>query len=279
MSTATAPAPAWPEQLPQHLSATQLALFAACPEKFRRRYVMGERTPSGAALVLGGAVGKTIELHLVEKIGEQDHAPIDEVFGQALADKVDSEGDQLVWGENESYNATQQTGLALVTSWARDVAPTINPVSVEHKVEYRIPGLPVPILGYIDIVEAERTIENKTAGRKPNRGEPRPDWIIQGLVYRAALGLPHEWHIGVKVKAPYWLTPASEGADQLRVEWQESARSLVDRILGVRARQMHAMFTLYGPDGPWPDGIDHESYGNSVCSWCGYKSDCAWWAS
>lgn len=269
-------APAWPEALPDHLSATQLALFATCPEKFRRRYVLGERTPAGAALVLGGAVGKTIELHLLDKIGGQDSAPIDEVFGQSLADKVDDAG-EVIWGPDESYNKTQATGLALVETWARDVAPAIQPVAVEHKVELRIPGLPIPIIGYVDIVEQARTIENKTAGRKPNRGEPKPDWIIQGWIYRAALGLPHEWHCGIKTQKPYWITPSVEGGESLRVEWDTRLEQLAHRLIGNRARQIHVMYALYGPDEPWLDGIDHEMYGNSPCGYCSYKPTCSWW--
>jgi hypothetical protein len=273
--SAVATPPAWPAELPQHLSSTQLSLFATCAEKFRRRYVLGERTPAGSALVLGGAVGATIEHYLTEKIGEQQHAPIDEVFGQTLSDKVDAQ--EVVWGEDESYNKTQATGLALVQTWVRDVAPSINPVAVEHKVELRIPNLPVPVIGYVDVVERGRTIENKTAGRKPNRGEPKPDWIIQGWIYRAALGLPHEWHCGIKTQKPYWITPASEGGASLRVEWDERLSSLAYRLVGNRARQIHAMYLLYGPDEAWPDGIDHEMYGNSPCSYCSYRPACDYW--
>jgi hypothetical protein len=274
VSVAAPIAPAWPEVLPQYLSPTQLSLYAECPEKFRRRYVMHERTPSSGPLVLGSAVGKTIEHHLRLKIGEQPPDPLDDVFGQTLSDVVDN--DEVIW-RDDSYNSVQEQGLALIREWSKHVEPTIHPVDVERRIEYHVASLPIPIIGYIDIVEAGRTIENKTAGRKPNRGEPKPDWIIQGLVYRAASGLPHEWHVGMKVKQPYWLTPADEAASLLRVEWDENQRRLVDRIIGIRAQQIHAMYAMFGPDGPWPDGIDHERYGNSACSWCAYKPNCAWW--
>jgi hypothetical protein len=77
------------------LSASSLRLLERCPERFRRRYLCGEREPAGGAMLVGKAVGQTVTAYYAA--GIQDGTRLSE----AEADDV------LVAGFDEGELATE----------------------------------------------------------------------------------------------------------------------------------------------------------------------------
>lgn len=270
MSAATI-ASTWPAELPDHVSPTQLELLSRCPEAYRRRYLQKERERFSGALALGRATDDAISFNLAQKIAthtDLSETDVVDVFAQSLVDAVDQNGGsgEVSWGESD-YNATQATGLGLVKAWHSDRAPSVQPIAVQRKIEYAPASLPVKVVGRSDFETLEATHELKTAARRESK--PKPTWWLQAVVYAAENGKRVELEVGVKNKAPYWLT--SSDAEGLRVE--PVASSIVERLIGTRLRQMHTYFLQYGADEMWPDATLHPW----SCGFCGFRPSCGWW--
>jgi len=84
----------------------------------------------------------------------------------------------------------------------------VQPIQVETRFEVDIPGVAVPVIGYIDVNEALRAIERKTARAKTV--VVKPGWRLQGLVYQYAKRQPVDYHVSVKTKTPAVYTADTE---------------------------------------------------------------------
>lgn len=267
---------AWPVELGEHLSASRLSMFQRCPEQFRRRYLLGEKERPGGALVLGSGVHRALEHNDRQKIESRIDLSVDEVqerFAAALDEKIDAEGgeSEIVWGDTDR-SRTQKKGLALVTAYHTHVSPTIQPIAVEKKITHTLPGLPVPIIGYVDVETADSIPERKVTGqiqRKPKEG-----WLLQAMVYRAALGKRVEWHTMTssdKHQTTHVLTPTDHPA--LSWAYTPGIAAMNDRLLGRIAMRLHSFWLMFGPDEPWEGNVTHPW----ACGFCGYRKDCDWW--
>jgi hypothetical protein len=281
---------AWPEALPDHLSATQMGMAQKCWEQYRRRYVLGQKVPPGGALVWGIADHYAHEVNFTQKIesgvdiGEED---VKLAFAEGFDRAVDRNGgtSEIKW-EDDKPGELKDAGVRLAATYHRQVSPRIQPTSVERKFSIEIPNVPVPVIGYIDL-EAERydetsepfavdptervAIERKTAKRKES--QPKPDWRVQGRLYQYVADLPVEWHISAKTKTPAVYTPREEPGLVLPREAPEAAATAA--LVATTARSIVAMYETFGPDEPWPGALTHPW----ACSWCGYRSSCRWWGN
>lgn len=280
-------APGWPAELPQHLSASQLALFSRCREAYRQRYIVKRSERVGSGLVLGAGVHAAQELNFEQKITSGVDLPIDVVedaFRDGYNKAVDRNGGdtEIAWGD-ENFTKTFDMGLALTRIYHAEVAPAIQPVAVEQKNEYFIPGVPVPIWTRIDVETATTVIDSKTTAKAETK--PKGQWILQGLIYRTQREKDVEWHLLVKTMDPKVVTPESPpparskpghpGFGGLTMPWSSGAKQLADRYLGRIVRDLHATYLMWGPDEVWPGALDHPW----ACGSCGWRAHCAWWQS
>jgi hypothetical protein len=279
--------PAWPEALPQHLSASQLALFARCREAFRQRYVLHRAERVSGGLVIGSAVHAAQEENFKQKIDNGVDLPLDvvlDVFRDGFAKSIDKNGGEsdIAWGDS-NLTASFEMGRALTTLYHEQVAPSIQPVAVEQKGEYYVPGVPVPLWTRIDVETETTVIDSKTCSKAETK--PKGQWIIQALLYRTQREKDVDWHLLVKTTEPKVVTPQSPppkgsraghpGFGDLRFPWSDGAKQLADRYLGRIIRDLHACYLMYGPDEPWPGARDHPW----ACASCGWRKDCPWWAA
>lgn len=258
----------WPSQV-KHLSASSLALFSECPEKYRRRYLEGVKTPPNGYLLWGRADHAAIQRDLEHRMDYGKGLSTDDVLDvfndewrRALADNED-----VVWDEGETAGSILDRGVKLVAVYHREVCPTIKPVAVEKKYEIRIPGSPVPILGFVDIETASQVIDRKTSGKRVNT--PLPQWWVQRSVYSLFTGKPVQWHVSVKTKEPYVLTgPELLSPVTNPVVTRAWAASIV--------QQISHCYEVFGPEDAWPgSGLTHPW----ACNGCGYRPTCSWWSS
>lgn len=265
-----APALAWPEPLPDHLSASQLSMLMRCPEQYRRRYVAGLMERPAAALVWGKADHQAHETNFRQKIDSHTDLPVDDIkvaFAEAFDQASD---DDIDWGADKP-GELKDKGVELVALYHQQVSPKVQPTAVEERFELRIPGVPVPVVGFIDVIEDARGIERKTAKQKASTVKPR--WLLQGLLYQLVERKPIEWHVCTKTKLPAVYTPETEPGLVL----PESALETTQRYVANAAAHAVALLERFGPDQPWPGAIADDW----ACSYCGWGPNgsraCAWW--
>jgi hypothetical protein len=122
------------------------------------------------------------------------------------------------------------------------------------------------VIGFVDVETERSMIERKTSSSVLRK--PKPEWIVQGLIYQAVKFKPIEWHVIVK-RTPKIVT--SRQARELRLD---ASVSTVDYLVRSFSLQVLDMYNRYGPDSPWPGAITHPW----ACSYCGWRPECYHWA-
>jgi PD-(D/E)XK nuclease superfamily protein len=281
----------WPPEL-DHLSAGSFKMLVRCPEQWRQRYVLGKKVPPALAMLVGGADHAAIEHSMRPKVESGTDLPVQEVqtrFVHELEARVDNSGGL---GEIEirgaadkparvkAYDEARRDGPHLVGIYHEKVSPTLQPLVVEKQFSIEVPGVPVPVIGYIDMIaapaqetlmesEGPAIIERKRAGSAKSKAEP--DWTMQGEVYQLSDPLPYHFHISVATKNPRVLTP-SLGAPALAVPLAPRKRS--ELLVRQLAAEVGFYYMRYGPEHPWPAKGKLHPW---ACAYCGYKPDCWGW--
>ncbi len=168
-----------------HLSFSSVNTFLLCGESWRRRYVVNEQAPISDNLVLGSAFHDAVESYLR---GAPD---LEDAFEQSWSQQLER-GQTIAW-ESGDAGATHNIGLRMVR--AKSVKPMLDQVRqnfdpehglIERRVKLHVPGVPVPIIGYIDCIGRDGVpCDFKTAARMWPDGKAEED--LQSLVYLAAL--------------------------------------------------------------------------------------------
>lgn len=264
-----------PWRLPvEHLSATSLTMAQRCPEQWRRRYVLGEKERPGAALVLGSADHRTHEFNYTQKVVSGVDLPTDTMVDfftdvawlTAMEEKGGAE--EISWNEGEGPDVLRVKGAEMIRVYHETVSPRIQPIAVE--VEFRVDvGLPVPILGFVDVEREEALTERKTS--KNSMSQPKPEWRLQGRLYQLARPKPVEWHVVTKGKVPKAITPLE--APDLLLEAGNKGPERAAHLARVTGRLLNDMYSTFGPDEPWPGAITHPW----ACGFCGWRNRCHWW--
>jgi PD-(D/E)XK nuclease superfamily len=254
----------------EHLSATALARFAECPESYRQRYLLKTADKMSAPRFQGIVNHRVHEQLFLSRRNNIPVSDLDGLYRQVWEDTLWSEGEPE-WRDDP--NAVAEIGLRMVRLYEERVAPTLAAVAVEERVECRVPGVPVPLIGYLDVVEADRIRERKTTGRKTV--SPTPRWRFQALVYQFATGLPVQWDVITSQVTPQ-LYQAPEHPDLfLPVGDLSATRDLVYQL----AVSLNATYESFGADRVWPTlGV----FGAWTCKQCPvgpqYAATCRIWS-
>ena len=290
----------WPPEI-GHISASGLKMLAACPEQYRRRYLKGEKGRPGAALVWGRADHAAIEANYAPKVASGVDLPttdVIDVFAAELDQAVEESGgvDEIDWGKDakgktgarKAAGETKDRGVLLVTAYREQVCPVFQPEAVEEQFSVTVPAIPVPIIGYLDLVgrdapaaftvedapqSALKIVDRKTSSRTAKT--PNADWRVQAGIYMLHRWLPHEWHLSVKTKEPKIVTPTTEPG--LVLKPSPLLKRQIEMQMSHLARQLAFYYVTYGPDETWPGAILHDWR----CSFCFWKDDgnppCEFW--
>lgn len=257
----------WPKDLPQHLSWSQASTHETCPEQYRLSYVRLIKAPPKGYLVIGSADHKTVAQNMEQKIESHVDLPLNEMrerYVATLDEIVDEANGEVEWETFENRNKAQKAGLELVSAYHEVASPRVQPVTVERKIELSVPGVSVPVIGYVDIEETGNGIERKTTGRKVS--VPQSQWEGQGLLYAMAIGKPMHYHVSTRTKTAAVYTPVEEPG--LHLARDAASDALVLGWLRQKALQIFTDYMTYGPDEPWPTTRFRRQ---TACSWCGYR--------
>lgn len=265
-----------PGLLPDHISASQLAMFERCPEQYRQRYVWGRKEAPGGALILGKAFHSAQETGFRMRMQHGTRLSTGAIqdafsteFDRGVIAAQDSGEGEIQWGRM-SPGETKDIGVKATTTYYDYVAQAIRPIAVEDEFSVAFPGVDVPVVGFIDIVEEARVIDMKTATSKPKNGEPKPDWAIQEMVYQAVLQRPLEWHVITKTKTPAVYT--AETDPDYFIPWDDTVGMVAKAKIARGWWGIKSHYDRWGPDAPWDGHITH----NWACGYCGYYDNCRW---
>ena len=165
------------------LSPSGLGLLQMCGLAFKYKYLDKRPTLSGTAAAVGTAVHKSAEEDLNNKLSFSNLLPDDQI-GDVAADAFENAWESremmLQPEEKSDLSGTKATckdqSISLAHLHHDDLAPTIDPLHLEQKLEVEFEGFPLKLLGYADVIEADGVLRDlKTRARKPHANDAAND--------------------------------------------------------------------------------------------------------
>jgi hypothetical protein len=265
----------------RHLSASSIGMLMRCPRQFQHRYLRGEKERPGEAIVLGSMFHETLEWNYVQKIQSHVDQPISDavqyLHDVAVPKVIEENGgaDNIQW--DAEPEACISDAERITSAYYRHVVPRIQPTATEQKFTIEVPGVEVPIIGYIDVQEEERTLDTKT-GRQASR-KVKPSWQLQGRMYAFATQKPTEYHSISRAKTPTIVT-ALESADMIVPVPTEQQMTEFTKLVNVAADLLRHFMGTYGVDDEWPTWGAIPDFSRNVlpCDFCGWRQGCPAWS-
>lgn len=249
-----------------HISPSMLGLFCRCQEAFRRRYIEGIKLPPGIAACIGTGMHKGAEVNHRQKIESGEDLPVSDIQDAARDGYNRAICDGIFIPDGEEASAAKElakgvdTAVKLARAYAESLAPQITPIAVEEKLVAEVPGLRVPLLGIIDVLDiAHWCPDLKSAARKWPAG--KAEGGLQAPIYQYLLKAVH----GISDAMMSYEVITHKGEHQsLAVEVHaEDLGPIIARANGLLASLESGVFLPAEP-GHW------------MCSpkWCGYWHTC-----
>lgn len=177
-----------------HLSHSSIDKYLLCARKWRFNYVEKLVAPRTPALAFGDAFHRTIRAAVEARVAGDTTDPLS-IWPAKWAAAI-TEGSEIDWGsqipEQAENDGHRMFGSIPVRQAIRDLLPLIDGdgPAFERRVELRVPGIPVPIIGYMDMIAADGVVcDFKTAARAWTEKEAQSE--VQPLYYLAAQNQRH----------------------------------------------------------------------------------------
>lgn len=155
-----------------HLSASSLNLYRNEPALWTLRYLHGARDDAGPAAWRGSAVEAGVDWFCMRP----DDKPEECINKMLQRFELDASGEATDDIEKERAALCDFLKVATVA-----FKPFGQPVARQLKIEHRLDGIEVPVIGYVDYTFADSLLDLKTTWRLPS--SPKPDHKIQVALY------------------------------------------------------------------------------------------------
>lgn len=162
-----------------HLSPSSLAKFRAQPAAWVVHYLYGIRDESGPRAQRGKAVEAGVQVGLADP----DASLVKCTDAAQTNFELNMQGEISDEIESERMNICRMVEQALPL-----IRPLGRPDGYQLKIEYWMPNVPVPIIGYLDWQWPGLVVDLKTTLRMPSG--MRPDHQAQAALYSAAQKRP-----------------------------------------------------------------------------------------
>lgn len=185
----------------KRLSPSSLNCWAANPALWAVRYLRGVKSDPSPSMWLGSAVEAGLITYL--RTSDEDDANYSavhnfEMEANGLADDSTEAARLFVW-------PMLSQAIEAASEWEYDA------LAFQSRVEIELPGVALPVVGFIDIKFPERIVELKTTKACPS--EVRPDHLRQVALYSYATGLPASvLYVTPKKHREIFVTPDEAGA-------------------------------------------------------------------
>jgi putative RecB family exonuclease len=177
-----------------HLSYSSINTFLSCPANWKFHYLDKIPVQTSKDLIFGSAFHGAIESFLANK-SKPDQPSLTDLWQDNWHKQIiveDKPREDINW-KDETPESLCNLGIRMFESPAiRDgilsITPTFNldgNAAIEKKVELRVPGVPIPIIGYIDIMTPSGPGDFKTSGKSWSADKAENE--MQPLFYLAAL--------------------------------------------------------------------------------------------
>ncbi len=251
---------------PDHISPTAARLYLSCSLKFYFERVAEIKKPTAPGQHLGKAVHAALQsFHLARWRGGDDSPGTTEAaFREAFATLEREEGPVQFDGAAEREKSLE-AGLRVVRAYMESPeALRGKPIGVEVYLAESIPGLPVPLTGAIDLVQADLCpVDFKSASARPDPQQAAFENELQLVCYQLLIEAtagkaPPSLDLVylVKTKAPQVIRVKVPPADDAR---KDRAVAMLDAaVTGIAEGRFQ----------PAP---------GMQCGWCAYREECLAW--
>lgn len=203
---------------------------------------------SNSSLIIGSAVHIALSRSLK---GE----PVGDFFVDAV--KTTLNGDKDHKGATDiDWKSSPDASENIAKKHLYDYDPYgkyLQVVETEKEISLEIPGIPIPVVGFVDIVCADRLVDIKTTGYFKRNPTINQEWKVQANIYQLYQESPFEFHILSRSKTQPVVMPGSKD-DPLYVEPPQR------RDTELFLRQIYDVMTYYvdrfGED-EWPGNRTH----------------------
>jgi hypothetical protein len=256
------------------LSASSLNTYLRCGKQWMFAYVLGIKSPPSLRAVRGIAVHAAVEVNMRQKLISQQDLPITDVLdAYSTSFEVETQ-DGFETRDGEDKGEIKDMGVALTSIYQNQVAPKIQPVLVEHPIQFTINGQ--AWTGQIDLADEEpanlwgepepglRVRDTKTSGRAPRPEQYGINMTGYAIGVRQGLGRKESdviFDYLIATKKPYY-EPIHTGQVT-----DEQIRSFAYLVGDVASSIKAGSFPANGLTNP------------GICDWCGYRSQCPAYAA
>ncbi len=182
------------------LSYSSVSSYLTCGRNWKFRYIDRIPIPTAARLVFGGALHDTIEAHCRLRVEGRKSQSLAGIWETEWARRLEQESDNIDWGEDTAEDL-YATGLRVlqtpeVVETIEATSPLVSPYGhlyVEEWVSMKVAGVPVPVVGRIDIITDDGVPGDFKSTSWPWSAEQAMAQL-QPLFYLASLrqqGFPH----------------------------------------------------------------------------------------
>jgi len=263
-----------------HLSASSIGMLLRCPRQFQRRYLFGEKEKPGENLFVGSSFHGTLEWNYEQKIESHEDHPLTDALqylhDKAIPDTLEEQGGEaeIVW---DSDIEKAKADLTRITqAYYSRVVPRIQPISAEEKFSLDFDGVEVPVIGYVDLEDADRILDTKT-GKQASR-KIKPSWNLQGRLYTYARKKPTEFHSVSRAQTPTIVT-ALESSEMTVPLLTDGQYREMEYLVNTAADCIRHFLTVYGREQDWPTwgAVPDWTRNMLPCDRCGWRKGCPAW--
>ena len=235
-----------------HLSASSLSLHMRCPRQWQQAYLLGERGGSNDAMVIGLGVHLALSRRFMG-------LPEGDWWGDVLNDT----------GHIPEDRRSQEVAQSMVYHYWEYIGKHITPVATEREILVDVPGVELPILGYIDLETIDRNIDYKTTRYFSRKGvRPNKEWRLAQGIYQLESPKPSEVHVITRSKSDPVVIPDS--TDHALHFGMINAGQVVLTVQ-YEWQKIQDNFNNYGIERPWPGNPMHEW----ASKYCGIEHCCS----
>ena len=274
----------------RHLSHSSYSKFLLCPDDWRRHYLLGERTPPSAHMLLGARVDDALSTYHRHLLACGERLSLDQLqdayrdhWTSELATEDANRG--VHWDAELDEPRAFTMGLAALALTLRELLPVLGrPVAVQRELDYALaPGLEWTIQGFLDL-ETLRPSDEGGGELVPAivdykvkstlHSQAKADHDPQAGLYLAGrwlAGQPAEHFCFAQIGKPGRKRKTMSTALVVTRRSMRELRATLVRIAQA-ASQINALHERYGPDEPW--GFADPSGWKCSQRYCGHWGRC-----
>ena len=221
-----------------------------------------------------------MEWNFTEKITSHEDYPLSDAIqylhDAAIPKVLEESGgvDEIVWDSDVEKAKGDLTRIT--QAYYTKVVPRIQPIAAEDKFSLDFPGVEIPVIGYIDLQDADRNLDTKT-GKSVSR-KLKPSWQLQGRLYTYATGKPTEYHSISRAQTPSIVTALESDEMTVPILTPGQYREM-EHLVNTAADFLRFFLTNYGREEDWATWGSVPDWTRNIlpCDRCAWKRGCPAW--